>query len=85
MIEEYIERRKNTVMKYAWERSIYQRCMNSHPIANSTHQVVWWDCSPNYLADGAQMPNEMGGRNPSGFHMNNNNKLANLKIDSTYM
>jgi hypothetical protein len=52
-IEEYIERRKRTVMKYARERYIYRRCVNSRPVANSTHRGVWWDCSTNYLADDA--------------------------------
>jgi hypothetical protein len=51
-IEEYMERRKNTVMKFAQGRSIYQRCMNSQPVANSAHRIVWWD-SNNYIADDA--------------------------------
>jgi hypothetical protein len=51
-IEEYIERRKNTVMKFAQGRSIYRRCIKSQPIANSTHRAVWWD-STNFIADDA--------------------------------
>jgi len=44
-IEEYIERRKATVMVYAGERSIYRRCKSSTPLASSVNQLVWWDTS----------------------------------------
>jgi hypothetical protein len=54
-IEEYIERRKETVMKYARERAIYRRCVSSHPVAFSSRRGVWWELSDNlnYLADDA--------------------------------
>jgi hypothetical protein len=41
-IEEYIERRRSTVMGYAVERSIYRRCLRSKPIASNVNQLVWW-------------------------------------------
>jgi hypothetical protein len=54
-IEEYIERRKETVMKYARERAIYRRCVSSRPVALSSRKGVWWELSDNnnYLADDA--------------------------------
>ena len=53
-IEEYIERRKDTVMKYAKERAIYRRCVSSRPVAFSSRRGVWWELdSNNYLADDA--------------------------------
>lgn len=42
-IEEYIARRKETVMEYAKERPIFQRCIASKPIASSPNQLVWWE------------------------------------------
>jgi hypothetical protein len=44
-VEEYIERRRSTVMGYAVERSIYRRCTNSKPIASNVNQLVWWNIS----------------------------------------
>jgi hypothetical protein len=41
-VEEYIERRRSTVMGYAVERSIYRRCTKSKPIASNVNQLVWW-------------------------------------------
>jgi hypothetical protein len=55
MIEEYIERRKNTVMSYARERAIYRQCVCSRPVAFSSHRGVWWE------PDDAQTPHKMGG------------------------
>ena len=51
-VEEYIERRRSTVMGYAVERSIYRRCTDSKPIASNVNQLVWWNIS---YTD-AQMP-----------------------------
>ena len=51
-IEEYIESRKDIVMKFAQGRSIYRRCIKSQPIANSSHRAVWW-YSTNFIADDA--------------------------------
>ena len=53
-IEEYIERRRNTVMNYVKERAIYRKCKNSRPAALSSRKVTWWEQnSINYLADDA--------------------------------
>ena len=52
-VEEYIERRRNTVMKFAQGRSIYRRCKDSRPVSSSTHRAVWWEHSNNYLVDDA--------------------------------
>jgi hypothetical protein len=41
-IEEYIRRRKATVMAYVKDRPIYQRCMASKLIASNVNQLVWW-------------------------------------------
>ncbi len=40
-VEEYIRRRRSTVMTYAIERSIYRRCLASKPIASNVNQLVW--------------------------------------------
>jgi hypothetical protein len=42
-VEEYIRRRRSTVMRYATERSIYRRCLASKPIASNVNQLVWWN------------------------------------------
>jgi exonuclease III len=42
-VEEYIRRRRSTVMTYAIERSIYRRCLASKPIASNVNQLVWWN------------------------------------------
>jgi hypothetical protein len=44
-VEEYIERRRSTVMGYAVERSIYRRCKDSKPLASNVNQLVWWNIS----------------------------------------
>jgi hypothetical protein len=41
-IEEYIGRRKSTVMEYAKERPIYRRCLASKALASRPNQLVWW-------------------------------------------
>ena len=41
-IEIYIEQRKTTIMKYAKERPIYNKCILSNPIASKANQLVWW-------------------------------------------
>jgi hypothetical protein len=41
-IQEYIERRRSTVMQYASDRDIYKRCVSSTPLASSNMQCVWW-------------------------------------------
>jgi hypothetical protein len=53
-IEEYIDRRKNTILGYARERTIYSQCLQSTPVALSSRKKVWWELdSINYLADDA--------------------------------
>jgi hypothetical protein len=53
-IEEYIDRRKNTIKSYARERAIYEQCLLSTPVAASSRKKVWWELdSINYLADDA--------------------------------
>jgi len=42
-VEEYIGRRRATVMSYAGERSIYRRCLSSQPLASNVNQLVWWN------------------------------------------
>ena len=41
-IQEYIERRRSTVMRYASNRDIYKRCETSKPLASFNMQLVWW-------------------------------------------
>jgi hypothetical protein len=41
-IEEYIGRRKTTVMEYANERPVYRRCLASKALASRPNQLVWW-------------------------------------------
>ena len=53
-IEEYIDRRKNTILRYARERAIYEQCLNSTPAALSSRKKICWELdSINYLADDA--------------------------------
>jgi hypothetical protein len=53
-IEEYINRRKDTILGYARERPIYDKCIQSTPVALSSRKKVWWELdSINYLADDA--------------------------------
>jgi hypothetical protein len=53
-IEEYIDRRKNTILSYARERAIYDQCLKSTPAALKSHKKIWWESdSINYLADDA--------------------------------
>ena len=41
-VEEYIEQRKNTLMNFAKERPIYQKCLTSTPLVSNVNQLVWW-------------------------------------------
>ena len=39
-IEEYIQRRRDTIMKYAETRNIYGKCKSSRKIASN---LLWWE------------------------------------------
>jgi hypothetical protein len=39
-IEEYIQRRRDTIMKYAETRNIYGKCKSSQKIASN---LLWWE------------------------------------------
>lgn len=41
-IQEYIQRRHNSVRVFATSQPIYQQCEASHPIASNPNQLVWW-------------------------------------------
>ena len=41
-IKEFIFKRKWTVMKYIFNRHIFQKCLTSKPIAGNVNQQVWW-------------------------------------------
>ena len=41
-IQEYIQRRRSTVMKYAQSKFIYRQCEASIPLASNPNQLVWW-------------------------------------------
>ena len=41
-MEEYIKRRKSTIMRYVKDRPIYTQCTASSPIAYNPRQLVWW-------------------------------------------
>ena len=41
-IEEYIMKRKQKLQQYVEEREIWERCINSKPIAMNANQIVWW-------------------------------------------
>jgi len=41
-IQEYIGRRRSTVMRYASDRDIYKQCVASTPLASCNMQLVWW-------------------------------------------
>jgi hypothetical protein len=45
-IEEYIQKRRRTIMRYASETSIYKKCIVSLPLANNPKQLVWWILTP---------------------------------------
>lgn len=47
-IEEYIQRRRDTIMEYAKTRNIYEKCKNSE-IASKN--LLWWEA--NYYSDDA--------------------------------
>jgi hypothetical protein len=44
-IQEYIQRRKNTVKKFAFSTSAYQTCKTSRPLASNPNQKIWWQNS----------------------------------------
>jgi hypothetical protein len=48
MIEEYIQRRRETIMKYAKTRDIYGKCKSSQKIASN---LLWWEV--NYYSKNA--------------------------------
>ena len=41
-IEEYIRRRRSTVMNFVREREIYDKCRDAGPVFGNPNQVVWW-------------------------------------------
>ena len=41
-IQEYIQRRRNSVKLFAQSQPIYQRCEASHPLASNPNQLGWW-------------------------------------------
>jgi hypothetical protein len=41
-IQRYIQRRRNTVIKFAQSTPLYQRCVHSQPLATSPNRLVWW-------------------------------------------
>lgn len=41
-IQEYIQRRRSTVLRFAQSRPIYQRCVASRPLSSCPSQRVWW-------------------------------------------
>jgi hypothetical protein len=47
-IEEYIQRRRETIMKYAQMRDIYGKCKSSRKIACN---LLWWEV--NYYSNDA--------------------------------
>jgi hypothetical protein len=47
-IEEYIQRRRETIMKYAATRNIYGKCKSSRKIASN---LLWWEV--NYYSNAA--------------------------------
>jgi hypothetical protein len=40
-IQLYFEKRKNTIADYILQQPIYQRCIESIPLARNTNQTVW--------------------------------------------
>jgi hypothetical protein len=50
-IQEYIQRRKNTVKKYAFSTPIYQACKISQPLASNQNQKVWWQNLPSNFSE----------------------------------
>ena len=49
-IEEYIQRRRDTIMKYVETRNIYGRCKSSRKIASN---LLWWEVN-HYSNDAAE-------------------------------
>lgn len=44
-INEYIMRRRKTIMKYVEKTEIYTKCVVSKPLASNPKQLVWWNLS----------------------------------------
>ena len=42
-IQEYIQRRRKTVMEYARTKYIFRKCAASSPLASNPNQLVWWN------------------------------------------
>jgi hypothetical protein len=41
-IDEYIDRRRETVARFVEERPIYQKCLRSRALSTNVNKVVWW-------------------------------------------
>ena len=57
-IEAYIQRRKDTILRFARTRPIYQEALQSSPIQGNGRQLVWWNqvlyvAPPNTVIDNA--------------------------------
>ena len=55
-IQEYIKSRRNTVMKYARSRLIYQQCEESKTLASNPNQAVWWKPDGGLTSTDAETP-----------------------------
>jgi exonuclease III len=44
-VQEYIQRRKATILEYAKTTEILQKCEASSPLASAPNQLVWWETS----------------------------------------
>jgi Reverse transcriptase (RNA-dependent DNA polymerase) len=44
-VQEYIRRRKATILEYARTTEILQKCKASSPLASAPNQLVWWETS----------------------------------------
>ena len=42
-IEVYMDRRRNTVRKYAATSAVYDRCIRSTAMSTNVNKVVWWE------------------------------------------
>jgi hypothetical protein len=42
-IEVYMDRRRNTVRKYAATSAVYGRCIRSTAMSTNVNKVVWWE------------------------------------------
>jgi hypothetical protein len=46
-IEEYIQKRNNTVTAYMKSTNIFKKCINSSPSLRNNMQIVWWNSMEN--------------------------------------